>query len=206
MSPNGKPKGYFQFLLCLDCETTGLIFGNLDPTYNPKTKETHQAISWGFVVADAATLKPIDELYLEIKWDGVSNWTEGAYKIHGLSKKHLAEHGMTSEDAAIEFHQFVSKYWSPDNTICTLGHNHVSFDLWFLRRWLEPLKIMPKLGNRHVDMNSVGFVNLQTYTSDDLFKELGFEKRDKHNALSDIKLSLDSARRFRVLFNNLIQT
>jgi len=35
----GKPRGYFQKVLAIDCETTGLAVNADDPSYNPKTKE-----------------------------------------------------------------------------------------------------------------------------------------------------------------------
>jgi hypothetical protein len=105
MTPKDKPKGYFQFLLGLDCATTGIAFGSFDPSYDSKTKQKYQAISWGFVVANADTLRPVDELYLEIQWGQVSAWDEGAARVHGLTKQRLAKHGLTSEQAAVEFHQ-----------------------------------------------------------------------------------------------------
>ena len=85
----GKPRGYFEKLLAMDCETTGLAINKDDPSYNPDTKEEYQAVSWGLVVADAATLKPIEKMYIEIQWNGTSVWDNRAQKIHGLSREHL---------------------------------------------------------------------------------------------------------------------
>ena len=48
-----KPRGYFEKILAMDCETSGLNFNAVDPS------DGFQSVSWGFAVADAQTLKPI---------------------------------------------------------------------------------------------------------------------------------------------------
>lgn len=194
----GKPPGYFEILLAMDCETSGLNFNAVDPS------EGYQSIAWGFVVADAHTLKPIEKLYLEIKWDGKSTWSPQAEKVHGLSKEHLKENGVTSEEAAIIIGNLILKYWGPTVSIRTLGHNVATFDLWFLRRLMEENGITLNFGNRHVDTSSIGFVNWEVFTSDQLFDAVGLEERGVHNALDDALMALEAARRTRVLFQSLL--
>ena len=94
-----KPRGYFERILAVDCETTGLAVNRDDPSFDPETGTEYQAISWGLVVADAQTLKPIEKMYLEVQWNGESKWDDRAQKIHGLSKEHLAANGFTEEEA-----------------------------------------------------------------------------------------------------------
>jgi len=194
----GKPTGYFQKLIAIDCETSGLKYNCDDPS------EGFQSVSWGIVIADAETLKPIEELYIEIKWNGESEWALGAQKIHGLSKEYLEENGMTEEEAVIAIGNIITKYFGI-NSLCLLGHNVATFDIWFLKRLFRKFGIELKFGNRHVDTSSVGFVNWEVFTSDQLFEEVGYESRGDHNALDDARMALESARRTRVLFQSLFK-
>lgn len=212
-SPKNKPRGFFEKILAIDCETTGLCFKNDSPVYNSNTGERHQTVSWGVIIADAATLKPIDELYVEIKWNEESirqreevspKFGTFAEKIHGLSKAYLDENAGTEEDAVLQIGELILKHWGPTNSIVTLGHNVHLFDLPFIRDLFNRQGVSLNFGNRHVDTNSIGFVNWNTFNSDDLFELLGFEKRGDHNALEDIKQALEAARTSRLLFNSMI--
>ena len=200
-----SPKGYFQKILAMDCETSGMSFEDVDPTVEQATGKSYQSVSWGFVVADAATFKPLEELYLEIKWNGVSEWSAKAESIHGLSKEYLNDNGITEEEAVIHIYDLFSRHWGPDSLIKTLGHNIASYDLYFLKALLRKFGVNYKFGNRHVDMNGIGLVCWQTYTSDQLFEAVGLLDRNKHNALEDAKMSLESARRTRILFDKVLK-
>ena len=107
---NKKPRGYFKHLLALDVETSGLAFKSDDPSIEPDGKE-YQIVSAGLVVADADTLKPVEKLYVEVKWDGKSIWNDRAQQVHGLSKAYLEENGLTNEDAALAIGNLIIKYW-----------------------------------------------------------------------------------------------
>jgi len=198
----GKPAGYFEILLAMDCETTGLAFNSDDPSQEADGRY-YQPISWGFIVANAHTLQPIEKLYMEIQWDGKSEWNSRAQGVHGLSKEHLAENGVTEEEAVEVLVNFLIKYFGPNGNIRTLGHNVATFDLWFLKQMLRRHDIdIFRFGNRHVDTSSLGFVNMEVFTSDQLFDQIGLPIRDpsKHNALTDAEYSLESARRMRTIF------
>lgn len=196
-----KPRGYFDYFLSVDCETSGMAFNEDDPSINTKTGQVYQSVSWGLVVVDATTLKTVEELYLEIKWDGESEWDKRAEKVHGLSLAYLEENGMTSEDAVVAIAGLILKYWGPDVPVCLAGHNVQTFDLWFLKRLLRSQGIEIKFGNRHIDTNSIGFGVYQTYNSDDLFDTVGCAKRDKHNALDDARNVVRAIRVTRSLAN-----
>lgn len=187
MTENKKPRGYFDYFLAIDCETSGMSFGTDDPSINTKTGQVYQSVSWGLVVVDATTLKTVEELYIEIKWDGESEWDKRAEKVHGLSLAYLEENGMTSEEAVVAIAGLILKYWGPDVPVCLAGHNVQTFDMFFLKRLLRSQGIEIKFGNRHIDTNSIGFGVYQTYNSDDLFDVVGCAKRDKHNALDDAR-------------------
>lgn len=201
MTENKKPRGHFDYFLAIDCETSGMAFNEDDPSINTKTGQVYQSVSWGLVVVDATTLKTVEELYLEIKWDGESEWDKRAEKVHGLSLAYLEENGMTSEEAVVAIAGLILKYWGPDVSVCLAGHNVQTFDMFFLKRLLRAQGIEIKFGNRHIDTNSIGFGVYQTYNSDDLFDVVGCAKRDKHNALDDARNVVRTIRVTRSLAN-----
>lgn len=178
------PRGYITRLLALDCETSGLAFNCDDPSYDPKTGETFQSVSWGLAVVDADTLDVIEKLYLEIKWDGKSTWSPRAEGVHGLSKEYLAEHGMESWEAVEAIGNLIINHWGPDSPVCIAGHNP-NFDLCFLKRLMRSEGIEIKFGNKMIDTNSIGFAVYRTHNSDDLFETVGIPVRGDHNALAD---------------------
>lgn len=204
-TPKGKPRGYFEYILALDCETTGLSYGD-DPTLG------HQAVSWGIIVADAATLKPIEEVYVEIKWNETSiqsridnpNFGKKAEEIHGLTFDYLEEHGVTEEEAAVIIASLIIKYWGPTVSVRTLGHNGTTFDLPFLRQLFRKFDLDVMFGNRHIDSFSVAFITVGAFNSDDLFNTMGLEQRDTHNSLDDARMALESVRRIRLLWESQI--
>lgn len=211
-SPKNKPRGYFEKLLAIDCETTGLCYNSDSPVYNPKTEERHQALSWGVIVANSMTLKPIEKLYTEIKWNEESllqrqknpAFGKGAEKIHGMTFQHLEENGVDEEQAVEQIGTLILKHWGPTVSIRCLGHNVHMFDLFFMRDMFRRHGIELKFGNRHYDTNSLGFTLLTTWNSDELFEYMGFPKREDHNALDDAMMALESARRLRVTFQTMV--
>jgi DNA polymerase III epsilon subunit-like protein len=207
MTKDNNPRGYFEKILAVDCETTGLFLDdgrNNDPSRNALTGEYYQAIAWGIVVADFATLQPIEKLYLEIQYDPNARWDTGAEKIHGLSKQHLAENGLTEAEAVEEIASLIIKYWGTDTQVHLLGHNVATFDLFFLRQLLRKFDIQISFGSRHLDTNSISWCTFGTFNSDDFFAAIGLEERGKHNALEDALMSLEAARRVRTLFQKII--
>lgn len=203
---NNKPRGYFEKVLVIDTETSGMAFGTDDPSHNPTTGETYQIVSIGLIVASVATFKPVEELYLEIKWDGESKWSKEAERVHGLSLEHLEAHGMDRQDAVAEIGNLVLKYWGPDVSICLLGHNVATFDLPFFKRLMRSEGLELKFGNRYIDTNSIGIATFGTFNSDDLFAAAGLPVRDpsKHNALADAQMALASARLVKQLWTELV--
>lgn len=196
-------RGQFQKVLFMDAETTGLAFNSDDPSYDPETGEEFQSVSWGLVVADAKTLKPIDKLYVEIQWNGESQWNERAEQVHGLSKEYLMENGLTEEEAACEIATFVLNHFDPDRPVCCGGHNVATFDVFFMRRLMRKFDIMFKTGNRFIDTNSIGFGCYETYNSDDLFELIGVT-RDQHNALEDAMASLNVVYKTRKIYESIL--
>lgn len=194
-----KPKGYFKYLLALDCETSGMAYNSDDPSFDKKNGDIYQAVSWGFVVVDADTLKSVEELYVEIKWDGKSKWSPEAERIHGLSREYLDKNGMDVEDAVVAIGSLLLKYWGPDSPVSVCGHNAIIFDLPFLKRTLRSMGLEVIFAHRHIDTNTLGFALFSTYTSDQLFEHIGLPARKDHNALDDAKSALQVLRIARAI-------
>jgi len=200
------PKGYFEKILAVDCETTGLNWENDNPSIG------HQAVSWGIIVADAHTLKAVEELYVEIKWNAESReakkndptFSVSAAAIHGLTFDYLEKNGITEEEAVTQIANLIIKYWGPTSQVKLLGHNVHLFDLPFLRAMFRRHSIEIPIGSRHYDSNSAGFVTVGAYTSDGLFETMGFDTRGSHNALEDARMALESCRRIKVLWEDKV--
>lgn len=200
----GKPRGYFEKFLAMDCETSGLAINSDDPSYDAHTGEEYQAVSWGLIVADSATLKPIEELYVEIQHNGDAAWDKRAEEIHGLSRSYLEENGFREDEAVEAIGSLIIKHWGPDTSIRTLGHNVATFDIWFMKRMMRRHGIELRFGNRHIDTSTIGFVNFEAYTSDELFELIGHDPRGKHNSLDDARMSLDAARQSRLIVQSAL--
>lgn len=202
-----KPRGYYERVLIMDSETTGLALGCPDPSIDD-AGNTYQAISWGFIVADSFNYKPIAELYVELKWDGVSLWNTKAEQVHGLSKQYLEEHGLTNEEAIVEILTFIYEHFGleadPTLLVPCAGHNVSSFDIYFLRRLLNQHEVMFKTGNRFIDTNTIGMVCFETFNSEDLFELMGIT-RDTHNSLDDARACLKILQTTRKMCRKILQ-
>jgi DNA polymerase III epsilon subunit-like protein len=181
-------------ILSFDCETTGFEFG-LNPSIN------HQMISAGLVVA-TSKFEIIEELYVEIQWDGKSQWAKRAEEIHGLSKEHLAKYGKTKAEAAEAIGGLLMEHWGMEKPINLLGTNVMSFDIHFLDGFLQEQEIPFRFSHRAFDTFSLAMGTVRAETSDSLFKLLGFGDRGKHNALEDAKLSLAA---FREIYTQWVE-
>lgn len=195
-----KPQGYFNRILAMDSETSGIFFDE-----NPARSgdERYQCVSWGMQVLDESFMV-LDEMYVEIQWDGKSKWSKKAEKVHGLTKEYLAEHGTPFEEAYVQIVNFIFK-WFATTPVVTLGHNNITFDLPFLRSDLKELDLKLSFGNRHLDSNTLGVTLFETYTSDQLFDALGQSDRgDNHNALDDIKRTVQAFRVARAMSKQVL--
>lgn len=199
MTNSNKPSGYFKYVLACDCETTGLFYDCDNKAYNAQTGEHYQSIAWGFIVADAQTLEPVETLYLEIKWDGEALWDENAEEVHGLSKQYLKQNGITPLQASEQIEVLTKKYWKHYEPICLLGHNVYSFDSWFLNHLMESNGKKLRISGRSIDTFSLGKIALGAFNSSQLFEQLGLGNRGVHNALEDTEMALASAKQIKAM-------
>lgn len=195
----------FRYMLGMDCETTGVILKSKNPAIDLNDPDRYaQAISWGFVVIDSETLEEVDNLYIEIKYDGKAIWSKTAEKIHGLSQEYLDQHGRNEEDAVCEIGSFLMKYFGTE-AICPLGHN-VRFDVEFFYLMMERYDLPFRFTNRMIDTMPFALILQKCYNSDQLFKSVGLEDRAEHNALEDIRMTVESLRRIRAIYNLGVNT
>lgn len=179
------------FGLAIDWETSGYSY----PDYASK----HQGISFGAIVFDVKTLDPIESLYREIKFDGSKyEWSEGAQKVHGLSREHLVANGVTQEQAALELCNMIVKY-SADGDIILLGHR-VYFDKAFTQQLTESQGIYLNYHPIMFDSCSMGTLLLEASKSDEVFSLMGLPPRGAHNSLEDITYTLASIKKMKEYF------
>jgi Exonuclease len=193
----------FDKILVMDCETTGVQKGSCLYPCRAINGGYYQPISWGLIVADMRTLRPIEEHYIEIQWDGKSIWDNNAQNVHGLSIEYLQTNGLTEVEAVEEIGSLIMTHWGPENNIHIMGHNP-SFDLAFLDDMFKRYDIELKFSHRMYDTNTLGGILLDCYTSDQLFTTMGMVDRNQHNALEDARYSLESARKIKLLWNTLL--
>lgn len=186
--------GEFTRIFAIDCETSGINMDSDDIT------DGYQSISWGLVVADQ-DFNPIDELYVEIKWDGISKWEWQAEKVHGLTKQYLENNGMDEKDAIEKIVEFIYTHIDFETPIMLLGQNVERFDRRFLNKILAKYDLKLKFAHRAFDTFSAGYVSLRANNSDQLFDILEINRAKPHNALNDAKAALKAARLISKLFN-----
>lgn len=195
----------FKYILGLDCETSGIVTKSRNPATDQENPSYYaQPVSWGMVILDSKTLKTIDKLYIEIKWDGKSIWNAGAEKVHGLSKDYLEENGVSEEEAVVTIGNWLIKYFGKD-AIVALGHN-VRFDEEFLLAMFARHGVKIAFSNRKIDSMGIGAIFLNARNSDELFEMVGLDARQDHNALEDIEMTVQSVRILRRIFNIGMET
>lgn len=183
-------KGKFNRILALDCETSGIFFEENPARSKDDPTKRYQCVSWGMVVLDD-NFDQLDELYIEIQWDGKSLWDSKTEAVHNLTKQQLAQTGVPFEQAYTTIGNFIFK-WFGNTPIVTLGHNNITFDKPFLSSDMAELGLSLRFGNRHLDSNTLGVTLFGTYTSDQLFDTVGQTARvGGHNALDDIKRTIE---------------
>ncbi len=187
-------------ILAMDCETSGI---NWEASYSNSKKTTidgYQPVSWGLIATDL-TYKPIAELYVEIKWNGVSKWDQKAESIHGLTKKYLDKNGVDEEDAVALIVEFLMEHFNLEKPIYCLGHNVSTFDLVVLKDMFARYDVPGiKFGHRHFDTFSLSMGTVKELDSNALFKRVGLPDRGSHNSLEDARHALETYRRISKLW------
>ena len=186
-------------ILVIDWETSGSVFND---SYE-ETFKKYQGLSFGAVIADSQTFTPKETLYREIKFDPKYSWSEEAEAIHGLSREHLEENGVTPEEAATDLAGLIFKYFHTGK-VTFLGHN-THFDIAATRQLLEPFEVMPEVHHVVLDTSPLGFITIGKYRSNDVFDFFTGGTRAEHNALDDALQCLTVAHSVRTIFDMALQ-
>ncbi len=188
-----------QFILCLDCETSGSTFGTYTETF-----QKYQAISFGAIVATSDTFEVVSELYFKIKFDAKKyEWTMEAERIHGITRENLEEEGLNNEEAAATLAEFILNHFGTGK-VMFLGHN-ANFDIEAMRQLLVPYGVMPDLHHVVLDTSALGFVAIGKYRSNEVFEFFNGERAAQHNALDDARMTLAVARGINLLVQAALQ-
>lgn len=179
-----------KFGLAIDWETSGYSL--------PNYAEKHQGISFGAVVFDLVALTPVDELYCEIKFNPKYTWDDGAEKIHGLSREHLAKNGIDQEDAALQLGTMILKYFG-DGKVMLLGHR-VWFDECFTDQLMDVAGLQLNYDPIRLDSAAFGVLLLEQQRSDVIFDVMGLPPRGEHNALEDVIYTIEALRKMKEIF------
>lgn len=182
-----------RFGLSFDTETSGCNKGSANPATG------YQIVSIGLQIIDLQTFDKVDELYFEIQHDPKFKWEAGAEAVHGLSREHLAANGVTIEDAALLFLNFIFPYFG-DTYITAIGHRVGLFDVPFVDALLAEAGLEVKWERLTIDSASLGAALLGISGSDALFEALGLPARKLHNAAEDIEFTVEAIRRMRAIF------
>jgi DNA polymerase III epsilon subunit-like protein len=189
--------------ICIDWETSGYKAPREMQGHFIGYADEHQGIALGAVVFDVQTFDVVDTFYVEIKFDENKYlWSSEAEKIHGISRSYLEEYGLSSEEAAVKFVNFLLSHFVPDEELLVMGHNK-DFDIAFLHQFLEPFEIMPKIWYRGINTCDIGIVCFGLAKSDQIFDHIGLPPRQDHNALEDAIYTVEVCRTVRTIIKEI---
>jgi len=184
-----------KYGLAIDWETTGSNFGG-DSTID------YQGIAYGAIIFDTETFEPVETLYRELQFDDTKyKWTDGAEKIHGLSREYLAANGVSREEGLTDLLDLILRYIGTESKIMFLGHN-VDFDICFTQQLARDFGVELKIHHVKLETSGTGFMLIGKYRSNDVFEFFtGIVRDGSHNALDDALITLETARNMRALAN-----
>lgn len=187
----GKSVPTPKFGLGIDWETSGYSL--------PKYAENHQGISFGALIYEVATLDIVDTLYREIIFEDTKyEWSDGAEKVHGITRDHLKLHGVTQAEAAYDLGSMVLKYIGNEK-VPLLGHR-VYFDEAFTNQLMQAIDVQFEYDPIRIDSAAIGLMFLGTGSSDQLFDACGLPPRQAHNSLEDITYTIKSLQAIKNAF------
>lgn len=179
-------------MLVVAMETSGLNVANAIGV-DRNLSNHYQIISLGLVICNSKYEK-LDELYIEIQYDGKSLWDKQAEKYHGLSKGRLKEYGLSEVKALEEIGSFIFNHFE-NNKIPLVGHN-THFSLTFLDALFRRYDIVLPFDCHYYDLATLGKVFLNTCNKKTIFGLLEL-KNDKRNSLNTARNILKAFNRFK---------
>jgi DNA polymerase III epsilon subunit-like protein len=185
--------------LAIDWETTGSNFGG------DSTKD-YQGISFGAIIFDTETLEPVEDLYCLLQFDDTKyKWSNEAERIHGLTREHLAQHGMPRDEALANLLDLILRYIGSDSKVMFLGHN-VAFDVDFTHQLCRDFGMELKVHHVMLETSGTAFLLIGKYKSDDVFEFFtGKTREGSHNALDDAHMALETARNMKLIMSTALE-
>lgn len=185
--------------LAIDWETSGSDFSG-------DSSKSYQGIAFGAVIFDTETFEPVETLYRELHFDADKyKWSEEAEKIHGLSREHLAAHGVPREEALADLLDLIIRHIGTNSKIMFLGHN-VDFDIAFLNQICTDFGVNLQVHHVKLETSGAAFILSGKYRSDDVFELFaGTVREGAHNALDDALITLECVRNMRAIFNSAME-
>lgn len=181
-----------KFALAIDWETSGYSY--------PNFAEKHQGVAFGAIIFDIHTLDPVEEIYVEIKYDSKYVWDSGAERVHGLSRSYLEKNGISQPEAALELGNLILKYFGTEDQPMILAHR-AYFDIAFTTQLMKTIDVDIQFHPTPIDTSVFGTILMETSKSDTIFQTLGIIHRAKeHNALEDIRITLLALKKMKELF------
>jgi oligoribonuclease (3'-5' exoribonuclease) len=177
-----------KFALAIDWETSGY---RAPQKRSESYAQEHQGISFGALVIDMRSFEIVEELYREIQFNPRYKWDFGAEKVHGISQAKLAS-GVSQEQAAIDLANLIVKYFGATEVIM-VGHR-VYFDRDFTDQLFDVIDIKVPWHPTLIDVSAVATATIEMANSEQIFQALGMPPRGAHNALEDIKQSVEVLR------------
>ena len=191
-----------KFGFCIDWETSGSDFAG-------KSHEKYQGIAYGAAIFNTETFEPIETIYRELQFDDLKyKWSMDAQNIHGLSRDHLAKHGVSREEGLFDLLELLVKYFGNEAKIMFLGHN-VDFDIDFTIQLAMDfdLDIRPRIYHVKLETSGASFILIGKYRSNEVFEFFTGKTRDgHHNALDDALMALETARNMRAIAAAALET
>lgn len=180
------------YFIAVDVETSGVI----RPGTEKPGEKPSQCISIALLVIDTKTLDEVDSYYSTIRFDPTRfDWSTRAEAVHGLSQAALAN----APDMATVARQLVTiiqRWLPPQDKKLFLGHNP-SFDQSFTLQLMAEIGESLQFIHRALDGFSYGFAAFGLENSDEHFDYMNVDRSGAHNALDDIRLSVEMLREVR---------
>lgn len=183
-----------KFGVAIDWETSGSDFLGA-------SHEKFQGIAFGIVIFNTETFEPVETLYRELKFDVERyQWSAEAEKIHGLTREHLEQNGVSREEGLVDLLELLLKYFGTEGKMMFLGHN-VDFDIAFTDQLAADhgVDILPRIHHVKLETSSAAFILTGKYRSDDVFQLFTGRVRENHNALDDALITLETVRTMRAV-------
>ena len=173
----------FQRILVLDWETSGLPSETNLPRYDCGP----QGIELGAVVVDSEKWTVLSDFSSRVRFLSGMHWSETAERIHGISQTE-ASSAPSPQAVFGMFDSFLEEWFDRDIPILIAGQNP-AFDRWFTHQlfWLAGFKTtFPwRFHSRMLDTFSLGYLQWDATTGNDLYQRVCGVQRQRHSAHQD---------------------